>query len=305
MPSVPLHVLPATVEPVTDPRATLGVYRYGCGDLTTRLGPADFWRATFTPEGPGTIHIWWRRGDVDAEAWGAGSGWLLAQVPALLGTQDPGFTVPDDAHPAVRRAHRNHPGLRIGASGTLYHELLPIILGQRVTGVEAVHQWRRLTARLGAVAPGPDPSLRLPPAPAALLAHPAWWYHPFGIEAKRANALRTVAAHAARIDEWASLPPLEAAAKLTLLRGIGAWTIGSALGPSHGDPDAVPVGDYHVPNMVAWALAGEARGTDARMLSLLAPYAGQRGRVITLLGNDGHAAPKFGPRQRIQPMYRR
>ena len=298
-------MLPVALDPIPDPRATLGVYRYGRGDLTTRVGVADFWRATFTPDGPGTVHVWWHRGRFDAEAWGGGAEWLLRQVPALLGADDPGFTPPDAAHAAVRRAHRNHPGLRIGASGALYHELLPVILGQRGTGVEAVSQWRRLTARLGAVAPGPDPTLRLPPAPAALLAHPAWWYHPLGIEAKRSNALRTVAAHASRITEWSSLPPAEAAAKLSLLPGIGAWTIGSTLGPSHGDPDAVPVGDYHVPNMVAWALAGEPRGTDFRMLDLLAPYAGQRGRVITLLGKDGHGAPKFGPRQRIQPMYRR
>ena len=299
------HVLPVALDPITSQRSTLGVYRFGRSDLTTRLTAIDFWRATFTPDGPGTVHIWWHRDRVDAQAWGAGAEWLLHQVPAMLGADDPGFVCPDHAHPAILRAHRNHPGLRIGASGTLYHELLPIILGQRVTAVEAVHQWRRLTARLGTVAPGPDPSLRLPPAPAALLAHPAWWYHPFGVEAKRANALRTVAAHATRIAEWAALAPAEAAAKLALLRGIGEWTIGSALGPSHGDADAVPVGDYHVPNMVSWALAGEARGNDARMLALLAPYVGQRGRVITLLGHDGNAAPKFGPRQRIQPMYRR
>jgi 3-methyladenine DNA glycosylase/8-oxoguanine DNA glycosylase len=124
------------------------------------------------------------------------------------------------------------------------------------------------------------------------------------VEAKRAEALRTVARHAMRVSEWSSLPPRDAAAKLSLLRGIGVWTIGSALGPALGDPDAVPVGDYHIPNMVSWALAGEPRGTDERMLDLLAPYAGQRGRVISLLARNGNAAPKFGPRQRIQPMYR-
>ena len=50
-----------------------------------------------------------------------------------------------------------------------------------------------------------------------------------------------------------------------------------------GDPDAVAVGDYHLKNLVVHALAGEPRGTDERMLELLAPYAGQRGRVIRLL----------------------
>ena len=49
-------------------------------------------------------------------------------------------------------------------------------------------------------------------------------------------------------------------------------------------------------NIVAWTLAGEARGTDERMLELLAPYAGQRGRVQVLLEASGARAPKFGPR---------
>ena len=43
----------------------------------------------------------------------------------------------------------------------------------------------------------------------------------------------------------------------------------------------MPVGDYHFPNTVAWALAGEARADDDRMLELLSPYAGQRGRVLS------------------------
>ena len=56
------------------------------------------------------------------------------------------------------------------------------------------------------------------------------------------------------------------------------------------------VGDFHIPNLVAWALAGEPRGTDERMLELLEPYAGQRGRVTRLLELGGAAAPRYGPR---------
>jgi 3-methyladenine DNA glycosylase/8-oxoguanine DNA glycosylase len=293
------------LDPTTNLQATLGVFRTGRHDGTTRLSGNEFWRATLTPDGPAALHLTWWRGDLEAHAWGPGAAWMLERVPRMLGHDDAGFECPADAHPAVRQAHRNQPGLRIAASGALYHELLPVILAQRVTGMEATRQWNALTRRLGRPAPGPNPTLLLPPMPEDLLAKPAWWYHPFGIEAKRADALRMVARHATRIGEWAELPAPDAASKLSLLHGIGAWTIGSALGPAHGDPDAVPVGDYHVPNMVSWALAREPRGTDARMLDLLTPYAGQRGRVIMLLGRDGNAAPKFGPRQRIQPMYRR
>jgi 3-methyladenine DNA glycosylase/8-oxoguanine DNA glycosylase len=50
-----------------------------------------------------------------------------------------------------------------------------------------------------------------------------------------------------------------------------------------GDADAVAVGDLHLPHLVARWLAGEHRGTDARMLELLEPFRGHRARVIRLL----------------------
>ena len=39
-----------------------------------------------------------------------------------------------------------------------------------------------------------------------------------------------------------------------------------------------------------------------RMLELLAPYTGQRGRVVRFLARSGTAAPKFGPTQRLVAM---
>ena len=58
------------------------------------------------------------------------------------------------------------------------------------------------------------------------------------------------------------------------------------------------VGDFHLPNLVAWALAGEPRADDARMLELLEPYRGQRARVIRLLELSGIRAPRYGPGSR-------
>jgi 3-methyladenine DNA glycosylase/8-oxoguanine DNA glycosylase len=78
--------------------------------------------------------------------------------------------------------------------------------------------------------------------------------------------------------------------------GIGPWTAAEVGMRAFGDPDAVSVGDFHIPNMVAWALAGEPRGTDERMLELLEPYRGQRGRVIRLLELAMFEAPRYGPR---------
>jgi len=276
----------------------LSIYRYGHRDPTTVLRPGEFWRATHTPDGPATLHLDWRDGDVVAEAFGPGGDWLLATAPGLVGEHDPGHVFVE-ADQIVLRAQRNHPDIRFGASRTLYHELLPTVLGQRVTGGEAVQQWHRLVRQLGLVAPGPEPLL-LPPAPAALVGRPAWWYHGLGIETKRAEALRTVARHAERLFEWAWSPnPSEL---LALLPGIGQWTIGSVLAHAVGDPDAVAVGDYHLKNIVVHAFTGRARGTDDEMLELLEPYRGQRGRVVRLLLLDGHRAPAFGPRHRVVPL---
>ena len=81
---------------------------------------------------------------------------------------------------------------------------------------------------------------------------------------------------------------------LRAIPGIGPWTAAEVGIRAFGDPDAVSVGDFHLPNMVAWALAGEPRGTDERMLELLEPYRGQRGRVLRLLelSGGGAAAPR-------------
>ena len=62
-------------------------------------------------------------------------------------------------------------------------------------------------------------------------------------------------------------------------------------------PMPCPVGDFHMPNAVAWHLAGEPRGTDARMLELLEPYVGHRWRVIRLAKASG-SAPSTGQSSR-------
>lgn len=294
-------------------RRTLRAHRNGFRDPTTRIEPGRFLRATLTPDGPGTILLRWADdpapdGDAGlaAEAWGPGAAWLLARVDALTGAHDRAIAF-TDPHPVVERALRLTRHTRLGASGGLYHQLLPTILAQRITAGEAVRQWERLCRHLGTPAPGPADvvaGLLLPPHPADLHRRPAWWFHPLGIESKRARALTEVARHADKLWSWADAGSDVAATKLALLSGVGPWTVGSVLGPCLGDPDAVPVGDYHFPNTVAWALAGEPRGDDARMLELLAPYAGQRGRVLRALVTTAGSAPSFGPRQRILPMSR-
>jgi 3-methyladenine DNA glycosylase/8-oxoguanine DNA glycosylase len=209
-----------------------------------------------------------------------------------------------DAHPVVAATASANRHVRFGASSTLFHELLPTIIEQRITSGEAKQQWSRLCRALSDPAPGPFARLLLPPAPEVLQHQPSWWFHPLGIERKRAQSLKEVARHASKMWGWADLEPSSASRMLRLIPGIGEWTVGCVLAPALGDADAVPVGDYHVKNIVAWNLANEARATDERMLELLQPYAGQRGRVVQAITRHGNGAPKFGPKQRILPMSR-
>jgi hypothetical protein len=48
--------------------------------------------------------------------------------------------------------------------------------------------------------------------------------------------------------------------------------------------------------MVVHLLTGRPRGTDAEMLALLAPWNGQRQRVMRLVEATGVSAPRYGPR---------
>jgi 3-methyladenine DNA glycosylase/8-oxoguanine DNA glycosylase len=294
-------------------RHTLRVVRAGRGDPTTVLRADSFVHATLTPDGPATLLLRWAADPapvgecgLDAEAWGPGASWLLARVDALTGVHDAHveFSV---AHPVVARSLSATRTTRLAATGNIWHHLLPTILAQRITGGEAARQWATLCRRLGDVPPGPPElvaGMRLPPTPESLRGRPAWWFHPLGVESKRARTLVEVARHADRLWQWADAGPVAASSKLELIPGVGPWTVGSVLGPALGDPDAVAVGDFHFPHAVAWALAGEARATDDRMLELLEPYRGQRGRVLSAILRTEGGAPKFGPRQRIVPIAR-
>lgn len=286
---------------------TVGAVRHGPHDPTMRLGPSELWWATRTPEGPGTLHAWIVRGDVHAEAWGPGAGWLETQLPGVLGEHDDlaGFT---PLHPAVERAWHRHRGLRVPRSGVVLPALVAAVLGQRVTAEEAMRAWRVLCRELGGPAPGPEPgagrALLLPPDPADLAGQPTWWYHRLGVERHRADTLRRVGRHAPRMQEAAGMALPQAWARLLAVPGVGPWTAAKVAGSALGDADAVPVGDYHLPSVVAWALAGEPRADDDRMLDLLAPYAGHRGRVLQLLLADGIHPPRYGPGRRLLPIAR-
>ena len=286
MPSVVLDI-PAGL----DLRRTLAPLAHGSGDPTIRFAVDGTWRATRTDTGSATVRLVAAKRHVAAEAWGSGADDLLAQLPALLGLEDdPQQLVP--RHPLLGDLARRFAGVRLPRTRRRFEALLPAIIEQKVTGVEARRAYRELIQRYGEAAPGPA-QLRLAPEPAKLAGLPYHAYHPLGIERRRADVIRRAAALAPRLE---SANPHDARRILAAIPGIGPWTIAEVLRVADGDPDAISVGDFHLPRLVGWALAGEARADDRRMLDLLEPYRGQRGRVQRLLELSGIAPPRRGPR---------
>lgn len=281
---------------------SLVLHRRGPRDPTMRLRGNEMWRATLTPDGGATIHISVTRGELTAEAWGPGQKWVLDRLEDLVGaSDDPRQLVPCD--PVVRDLVKRRRGLRIGRTNAVMEALVPAILEQKVTSYEAHASFRRMTYAWGDVAPGPM-RLRVPVDPARLAGTPYYEFHRFGIERKRADVIRAVCARAARLEECVDLPPNVAERRLRSFAGVGAWTAAEVAARALGDDDAVSLGDFHLPHLVSWAMAGEPRATDERMLELLAPYAGQRGRVIRLIESTVSPRPRRAPRQRIRSIAR-
>jgi 3-methyladenine DNA glycosylase/8-oxoguanine DNA glycosylase len=286
--------LPFTI----DLRRSLQPLRLGKHDPTIQLADRRVLRAVRTPAGPATVDVQHLGDRLAVEAWGAGAEWALEQAPAAVGLLDDRAGFDPAPHPLVQRLHRDGDGLRLPSTGLLLEALLPAVLSQRVTGFEAKRSFRQLVERWGEPAPGPG-RLLLAPEPRVIAALGYYELHVVGVEKRRADALKRVSAHATRLQGFAGLPGPELRTHLEALPGIGVWTSAEVARVVTGDADAVSVGDFHLKHLVAHALAGEPRGTDDRMLELLEPFAGHRGRVCVLIESAGITAPKLGPRQRI------
>ena len=279
-----------------DLRRTLGPVRRGSLDPTMRLDDRSCWRATRTPDGPATLHLWLSGSALEAEAWGPGADWAVEHAGSLAGLDDDPTSF-RPTHPLVASLHRRRLGARIGRTGAVAEALVPTILEQKVTGLEAKRSYRWLVQRLGEPAPGPgaEAGLRVPPSPRTLATTPSWVFHRANLERKRSDTIARCMARAVRLEEIASMSMADAYRRLQAFPGVGPWSAAEVAVVALGDPDAVSVGDYHLPHQVTWALAGEARGTDERMLELLEPFRGHRARVCRLLVGLG-GPPRRGPR---------
>ena len=285
---------------------TVGPLRRGPGDPAFRVDSGSVWRATRTPAGVGTLRLAQRAGgEVEAEAWGPGADWLLDSLPALLGADDDpaGFT---PRHRLLHETGRRHPGLRLTRTGLVLESLIPSVLEQKVTSDEAYRAWRLLLRRHGQPAPGPGPAerMRVLPDPRSWALIPSWEWHRAGVDGKRSATIVRAVRAARRMEEAAAMELPEALARLQAVPGIGPWTAAETLQRSNGAADAVTVGDLHLPGTVGYALAGERGADDARMLELLAPYAGQRHRACRLVLLSGRIPPRRAPRMAVNDIRR-
>jgi hypothetical protein len=294
-----------------DVRLTLSVHRHGGGDPAYRVDPAGaVWRTSLTPDGPATLRVRSRPGSagnsgstlVAGQAWGPGAAWLLDGLPAQLGARDDqtGFT---PHHPVVGDLMLAHQGMRVGRTDRVFEALVPAVLEQKVVGREAHRAWRILLGKFGEPAPGPAPAgMRVFPAPRAWARIPSWDWHRAGVEGVRARTIIAAAEVAGRLEQILDLGAanwVEADRRLRSLPGIGPWTSAEIRQRAGGDPDAVSVGDYHLPRAVGWTLAGRITDDDG-MLELLAPYAGHRYRVTRLIELGGGLPPRRGPRMPVR-----
>jgi 3-methyladenine DNA glycosylase/8-oxoguanine DNA glycosylase len=306
-----------------DVRVTLGVQGRGKGDPTYRVDEAGaIWRTSLTPHGPATIRVLPSAPTysaptfasttagftitsptsttptptptatptptstrVRAWAWGPGAEWLLDALPGALGLYDDVAGFDPSAHPVIGDSARSNPGFRLGRSGRLMEALVPAILEQKVVILEAHRAWRILLSKFGTEPPGPAPrGMRVCPDPRTWRRIPSWEWHRAGVEGVRAETIIRAATVADTLERLLTLSHEEADRRLRTIPGIGVWTSAEARQRAAGDPDAVSVGDYHLKNVVGWALAGRDRSSDEEMLALLEPFKGHRHRATRLIG---------------------
>jgi 3-methyladenine DNA glycosylase/8-oxoguanine DNA glycosylase len=274
----------------------------GTMDPTYRTDGPAIWRTMLTIAGAATLHLVDRGGEIHATAWGPGASIAIAGVPELCGDGDDWSELDLSAQPWLREVLRGCAGLRLLRTNAVFEAIVPAIMEQKVTGIEARRAWRYLLAKYGTEPPGPAPQgMRVFPAADVWRRIPSWEWHRAGVGPQRSQTIVKVATVAASLERTLALGRggTDVAAKLRSLQGIGVWTAAETTQRAHGDADSPSFGDYHLPAIVGYAFVGEPVDDDG-MAELLAPFAGHRQRVMRLIELSGVRKPMRGPRMTVQ-----
>ncbi|MDP9812804.1 DNA-3-methyladenine glycosylase II [Rhizobium tibeticum] len=141
-----------------------------------------------------------------------------------------------------------------------FEGLAHVIVSQMVSRASAEAIWRRMRPVEGVLT-----------ADNYVLLHPDAWRE-FGLSRAKAQTLSRIADAVAsgRLDLLAlsALPPNEALAELTALKGIGPWTAEVYLMFCGGHADVFPSGDVALQNAVAAAFGLDARPPARELASL-------------------------------------
>jgi len=291
-----------TFPSAVSPSNTLFPLRRGPGDPCFRIdADGAIWRTSLLGSGSVTARISRTAADaVGCTAWGAGAQEFLDALPAMLGARDDrsGFEPVD---PIVVQAYRRVPHLRLGRTDQVLEALIPAVLEQRVQGKDAFRAWRLLVTKFGTPAPGPAPErMRVPPSAEVWRRIPSWEFHRANVDPGRARTVVGCAQRAPSLERLTSWPAEKARQALMSLAGVGIWTAAETAQRAFGDPDALSVGDYHVPKMIGWTFLGRPVD-DAEMIELLEPMRPHRHRVVRLLEASGLAhEPRRGARLPLQ-----
>ena len=217
----------------------------------------------------------------------------MRELPQLLGWASPGFAV--TGHPLIERLAERYRGVRRVVTPHLGFDLIQTVMQQLIEWREAASAWRRMVQHLGHPAPGHQ-LLRVPPSYEEIAGLSLSTFQKLGISRKRGAVIRELGRIGHRLDRWVDEPEEQLRERLLTIPGIGPWTVDHCFGFSLSADDVVPLGDYALPHTVCWALAGERRGSDQRMLELLKPWAGLRWSVLRLIFAANLRAPRRGPR---------
>ena len=272
---------------------TMRFVRMGQRDPTVVREPTRLVVARWYRNGPATVELQASSKRVVARVWGEAADEAVNRLHAFLGLHD----CPRTEWGSVRLNRRLKPvlGTHLIRSPFASYELLSNVIQQQIAWRDAARIWWRLVTSVGETAPGPF-GLRLPLHFDQMRRVPHTTLQRCGITEKRIVTLREVGRLGHRIDDWLAESEETFSKRLQTLPHLGPWTVNHLLAVSMGYPDVVVTGDYTLPHTVAFALAGEHRGTDARMQDLLKPFTGDRWRLVRLFWALNITAPRRGPR---------